>query len=89
MNNREVAAWLANLDSNGATDEEFAEFVALAYLIWKTKDPNHELTKEDMQNLDVEDLTDSLKQVMNEIVFSEEMDQSCWWKQKNGGVCYV
>ena len=78
----EVAVWLMNLDGNGASDEEFAEFVATCYYIWKTDNPNYVLTKEDMQNLNTKELTDTLKETMDEIVFDKDIDSYCWWKQK-------
>lgn len=77
MNLKETAEWLAE----DASDEEFAEFLILAYKIWNSGDRNTTLTKEDMQNADIEAITSTLKNILDEIIFSDEMDTSCWWKE--------
>lgn len=82
MDIREMAVWLANIDGKGATDEEFAEFFVLYNKIVKTENPDVELTKEDMVNADVNGIMKSIKDPVDEIIFSEEVDISAWWKQK-------
>ena len=82
MDIREMAVWLANLDGNGATDEEFAEFFVLYNKIYRTGNPYATLEKEDMVNADVDSIMKSIKDPVDEIIFSEEVDISAWWKQK-------
>lgn len=78
MDIREMAVWL----TEKATDEEFAEFFVLYYKIFKTGDLDVELTKEDMVNADVDGIMKSIKDSVDEIIFSEEVDTWAWWKQK-------
>ena len=79
---KEVANWLANVDSNGANDAEFAETVVLAYKIWQTEDVNATLTKEDMLTADTKAITELLEAILDEIIYSNEADQECWWKRE-------
>lgn len=83
MSVREIAAWLANVDSNGCTDEEFAEVFVLMYKMWRSEDPNTDLEKEDMLNFNEFEFTDWLKSCLGEIIDSDEIDQSAWWKQED------
>ena len=80
MDIRELATWLVNADGNGASDEEFAETVILMHKIWKTGNPNVEITKEDMLEANTATIASHLKEWLDEIIFSTEMDPSCWWK---------
>ena len=81
MNESELAKWLANTDGDGATDEEFAEFFVKLYLIWNNKkDPKENLTADDMKNFDTLRFTTWLKEVLDEIIFLDEVDASAWWK---------
>ena len=82
MNIREMAVWLANLDGNGATDEEFAEFFVLYNKIIRTENPDVEITKEDMVFADVNSIMNLIWNPVDEIISSEEVDASAWWKQK-------
>ena len=82
MGIKDMAVWLANIDGNGATDEAFAEFFVLYNKIKKTEDPNVDLTKDDMTNADVAQIVKDIENPLNEIIFSEEVDISAWWKQK-------
>lgn len=70
MDIREMAVWL----TEKATDEEFAEFFVLYNKMVKTGDLDVELTKEDMVNADVDDIMKSIKDSVDEIIFSEEVD---------------
>lgn len=83
MDMQEIASWLANPTGEGASDEEFAETIILAYKIWKTGNPKANITKDDMLNADTKTITSNIKQQLDEIIFSEEMDPSCWWKQED------
>lgn len=83
MSVREIAAWLANVDSNGCTDEEFAEVFVLMYKMWRSTDPNADLEKEDMLNFNEFEFTDWLRSCLGEIIDSDEVDQSAWWKQED------
>lgn len=78
MDLRKIARWLA-LETD---DETFAEFFVTAYKMWKTNNIDVEITKETMQNIDTEKLTGELKLMLNEIIFSEEIAPSCWWKKQ-------
>ena len=83
MDVREVAAWLANVDSNGCTDEEFAELFVLMYKMWKNSDPEAKLTKDDMWEFNEFEFCDWLRFSLGEIISNDEIDQSAWWKQEN------
>jgi hypothetical protein len=83
MDVREVATWLANVDSNGCTDEEFAEVFVLMYKMWRSKDSNTDLEKEDMLNFDEFEFCDWLRSCLGEIIDSDEIDQSAWWKKED------
>lgn len=85
MDSRKVATWLANPTGEGASDEEFAETIVLAYKIWKTGNPRVELTKEDMINADIETITSDIEEILAEVIFSDEMDSGCWWKDNTDG----
>lgn len=77
MDIREMAVWL----TERATDEEFAEFFVLYYKIFKTGNLDVELTKEDMANADIDEIVRyAIKNPIEEILFSEEVDASAWWK---------
>lgn len=82
MNVSEIAAWLANVDSNGCTDEEFAEVFVLMYKMWKQTNADTTLETEDMLNFNAKEFGDWIGNCLNEIIYSEEVDQSAWWKQK-------
>lgn len=83
MSVKEIAAWLANVDSNGCTDEEFAEVFVLMFKMWRSEDPNTDLEKEDMLNFNEFEFTDWLRSCLGEIIDSDEVDQSAWWKQED------
>ena len=78
---KDFALWLANPTSEGATDEEFAETIVLAHKIWKTGDPEADLTKKDMVKANTEEIAANIKEILDEIIFSKEIDPSCWWKK--------
>lgn len=82
MDERKMAEWLANIDSNGASDEGFAETIVLAYMIHKTGNKNYILTAEDMNNFDITEFSVKLQDTLREILHSEEIDPSCWWKKE-------
>lgn len=77
----ETEVWLANIDGDGAGDEEFAEFFVRFYKIWKTNNKYIELTKEDMLNFNVLEFSKWISNCLNEIIFSDEIDSHCWWKK--------
>ena len=83
MDVREVAAWLANVDSNGCTDEEFAEVFVLIHKMWHSEDPNAELKKGDMLQFDEFEFCDWLRHCLGEIIDSDEVNQSAWWKKED------
>ena len=72
MNLKETARWLV-FDTD---DETFAEFFATAYKMWRTNNADVEITKETMQNTDTAKLTAELKSVLDEIIFSEESEET-------------
>ena len=81
MDYREFAKWLANKDSNGANDYEFAEFfVYLKKVIEHDIQSPDDLTVDDMRNFDVEGFTKWLKESLYEIIFDEELCDGAWWK---------
>lgn len=79
---KEIATWLANVEGEGASDEEFAETLILAQKMRQTQNRDTFLTADDMNNADTADISGHIKDCLDEILFSEEMDSSCWWKAK-------
>ena len=79
---KEIATWLANVEGEGASDEEFAETLILAQKMRQTQNKDTVLTADDMNNADTADISGHIKDCLDEILFSEEMDSSCWWKAK-------
>ena len=82
MDIREVATWLTNIDGNGASDEDFAECMVMMYKMFLTSDTNINVTAKDMLAFDVEAFTKWIKDCLVEIIWSDEMCTSCWWKQE-------
>ena len=76
---RDVAEYL----SQGCTDEEFAELFVLFYLMNKESKPKDvRITKEVMKSTSTDAIAAHIKAILNEIIFSEEIDPDAWWKQK-------
>lgn len=74
----EVAKYLKN-----TTDEEFVESIVLWYMYQKEEKSEEEaLTKEDMQAVDTEKIAAFIKSILDEIIFSDEIDSSAWWKKQ-------
>lgn len=77
MNTLELAKTLIN-----ATDEEFAEVFAYLNRFHKSngiiRDENR-LTKDEM-SLDTYELSRWIEDSLREIIYSEEIDSSAWWK---------
>ena len=78
----EVARWLANVDSNGCTDEEFAECMVRFYKMWKQCSNDITLTADDMWGFNTKEFGEWITTVLNEIIFNEYIDPSCWWKKE-------
>lgn len=77
-----VSDWLNNSDGFGASDEEFAETFVLLYL----KNQSHwkkavSLSADDMKNFSTEKFAKWMKSCLDEIIFSEDIDTSAWWKK--------
>ena len=77
----DVATRLSCTTEPNVNDIEFAEFCAATYLKWKKHDPEYIPTKEDMRTLDTDDLTKTLKTILDEIIFNPEIMDRAWWKQ--------
>ncbi len=79
----EVARWLMDGGDN-AIDVEFAETFVLMYKIYKEKPGDKEisLTKEDMTEADTQAIANMVKAILDEVLFSKEIDSSAWWKQE-------
>lgn len=74
-----TARWL--MDGDGATDEEFAEtFVLMAKIKKGQSGAPVSLTKEDMTGADTEEIASMIKNMLDEILFSTEIDSGTWWK---------
>lgn len=72
----QVAAFLEN-----CTDEEFAE-VFVAYDKMRKKPSVEHLTKEDMLNFDIQEITTLIGTCLKEIIPKDsEMDTGAWWKR--------
>ena len=74
MNPTEIAIQLYEL-----SDTDFAE--AMVTLNNLQHDINIPVTKEDMNNFDIDEFTQWLGDTLNEIIFSKEMDEGAWWKK--------
>ncbi len=79
----EVANWL----NKEASEEDFAEFFVRYFLGWNNSSRNEDspVTAKDMRNFPLEKLITHLRNSLSEILFSEEIDESAWWKQPQGG----
>ena len=82
MDLREVAAWLANVDGSGATDEEFAEAIVLAYKMWQENSTDIVLSESDMNKFSVDEFIADLADTLEEIIFCDDVCESCWWKKE-------
>lgn len=74
MNPTEIAIQLYEL-----SDTDFAE--AMVTLNKMQHDDNAPVTKEDMNNFDIDEFTQWLGITLNEIIYSKEMDEGAWWKK--------
>ena len=80
MDKNEIAKWLSAGGENGASDVEFAETMVL---LWKRqRNDKSDLTATDMKNFSTNDFCAWMKNCLDEIIFSEEIDSSAWWKQQ-------
>ncbi len=83
MGMTELAQFLSSPNGESCTDEEFAELMVRLYGSQKDSSfATKRLSKEDMTNFDTDSFTKWLKNVLDEIIFSEEIDSSAWWKQE-------
>ena len=83
INSIKAAEWLANINQEGADDIQFAETMVMLYKIQQadTEEIDHiNITAEDIKKFDIEGFTDWLKETLNEIINSDEVDSSAWWK---------
>ncbi len=80
INVKNVAKWLSGIDSDSASRVEFAETMVLFDKIRKTGDTNVELTASDMINADTEVITERIKVLLNQVLFSEDVAADAWWK---------
>ncbi len=82
MTSFEVADWLANKDGHGATDEDFADCMVMFAKVWlNNADIGGGLTKEDMKKFKTDIFVKRLGEALDEILFSEGIDPSAWWKE--------
>ena len=82
MSTVELAQYLSSA-SGECSDEEFAELMVRIYR--SLDDPKlatKPLTKEDMIGFNTDEFAKWIKNVLDEIIFSKEIDASAWWKQK-------
>ena len=64
---------------NGASDVEFAEIFASYYKIHFKQKRDGTIVQEDM-DFNIHELTTHIEKSLNEIIYSETMDASAWWK---------
>jgi len=77
---------VVNFLRHDASDEEFAE-VFVKYFILRNSpisivSEELALQAKDMR-IDIDALVNHIKGSLNEIIYSDEIDESAWWKQKN------
>lgn len=66
-------------------DVRFAETLVLMYKMqnnWDNRE-NETLNSTDMQNADPDAITGFIRGCLDEIIYSEEIDASAWWKQNS------
>ena len=64
------------------TDEDFAEvFVRYYYTAIKGEAEDKALTADDMR-IDVKKLVRNIETALDEIIYSDEIDSSAWWKEE-------
>ena len=83
MSTVEIVRYLSS-PSGECSDEEFAELMVRMYK--SQNDPEFAtkpLTKEDMTGFNTEEFANWIKNALDEIIFSEEIDTSAWWKQED------
>lgn len=66
---------------------EFAELFVKYYKVVKSGDDlttaeDIDLTADDMNTFDLDGFLEYMKNVLGEIIFSEEIESSAWWKQE-------
>lgn len=77
MNACEVAKYL----HDDCVDEDFAEVFVRYYYMCKGYPEDRDLNDSDMF-IDVDELAKHIRNVLDEIIYSEDIDSSAWWKQK-------
>lgn len=77
MNVYEVAKYLYD----GCTDEEFAEVFVRYYYMCKGYAEDRDLSADDMR-IDVDALMKDIRTAVDEIIYSDEIVASAWWKQE-------
>lgn len=75
MNPYEIAQALME-----ATDEQFVEIFAYYYKMFCKDDFGETLTAQDVKTMDIDKVTTTIRTALGEIVDSEEICQSAWWK---------
>lgn len=74
MDLNEIARQLHELSDAG-----FAEVMVM--LDKMQHDDNAPVTKEDINNFNIDKFTQWLEITLNEIIYSKEIDEGAWWKQ--------
>lgn len=79
----ELAQYLSSPNGE-CSDEDFAELMVRLYRSQNNPEfATKPLTKEDMTGFKTEEFAKWIKNVLDEIIFSEEIDTSAWWKKKD------
>ena len=83
MDKQEVAMWLSGVSPLAyvADDIQFAETMVLMYIRNQKDSEKIELTAEDLRSFDTKEFAKWIKDTLDEILFSKEIDTYAWWKE--------
>ena len=76
MNPLDVAKWLHEAD-----DEAFAETFVYLDKFSRERKENPRVEAEDMRHFDLTSAVSFIKDVLDEILFSPEIQEGAWWKK--------
>lgn len=75
MNTYEIAQLLME-----CTDEEYVEIFAYYYKMFCKDNIEESLTPQDVKTMDIDKITTTIRDILNEIIHDPECCESAWWK---------